>query len=240
MYMYKCIRADDDSRKGGLGRFQWKISRDSRHTEAVRTRVRSDDEHERRRPRGGRDRVGRDTTQRSLGRILRAFVCVPGHVCLRENACFSRVTWPLRLAHKGQKRPEAIVRVSRPQRDWLLLPTRKNRGRWRVVYGTAPHGGLEPSCHGPNICLPPHHATRPTERRRRRRRRRCFRPAGLYPPFLFFFSFFFPFNTFFPPARGCSSMFQAHASQPQVRSKMVNRANTAHDAICSRCNASTK
>lgn len=135
-------------------------------------------------------------------------MCVPGHVCLRENACFSRVTWPLRLAHKGQKRPEAIVRVSRPQRDWLLLPTRKNRRRWRVVYGTAPHGGLEPSCHGPNICLPPHHATRPTERRRRRRRRpRCFRPAGLYPPFLFLFSFFFPFNTFFlPPARGCSSM----------------------------------
>lgn len=38
------------------------------------------------------------------GEFCEVFVCVYRHVCLRENACFSRVTWPLRLAHKGQKR----------------------------------------------------------------------------------------------------------------------------------------
>ena len=134
VYIYVCISKSaydgDDSRKGGLGRFHWKISRDSRHTEAV-----SGDEHESRRPRGGR--VGRDTTRRSLRRILRAFVCVPGHVCLRENACFSRVTWPLRLAHKGQKRPEAIVRASRPHRDWLATAYAKESSS---VEGSLWHG----------------------------------------------------------------------------------------------------
>lgn len=48
------------------------------------------------------------------GEFCEVFVCVYRHVCLRENACFSRVTWPLRLAHKGQKRwrPKAIVVVT--------------------------------------------------------------------------------------------------------------------------------
>ena len=73
---------------------------------------------------------------------------------LRENAVFPRVSrGPLRPAHKGQKRrPEAIVVVP-PTSEPASL--RERISRPRVVYAAAPHGGLEPSCRTPNICLSP-------------------------------------------------------------------------------------
>ena len=258
--MYKSAYDGDDSRKGGLGRFHWKISCDSRHTEAV-----SGDEHESRRPRGGR--VGRDTTRRSLRRILRAFVCVPGHVCLRENACFSRVTWPLRLAHKGQKRPEAIVRASRPHRDWLATAYAKESSSvegslWHgTPWGT---GALVPwTKHLP--ASPPRNTpyrTSPSSSSAS-----LLSVASRVYTLLFFFLFFFLFSFFsflsspLPPPSLLIRFFSFTGTQHHVAFLDVpgSRFSTAgplengkqseyprvtraavHDAICVRCNASTR
>lgn len=61
------------------------------------------------------------------------------------------------------------------------------------------------------------------------------------PGYTLLFSSFFLFSSllirFFFSSSTRLFLDGAHASQPQVRSKMVNR---AHDAICARCNASTK
>lgn len=168
------------------------------------------------RPRGGRSEP-RYTTRRSPRRILPAFVCVHVHLCLRENACFSRVTWPLRLAHKGQKRGGHCCRgVSIATAYAKESPVEGSL--WHgTPWGT---GALVPWTKHlpespPSVALPSQRA--------------AFRPAALYPALFYAFSF---------PAARVSPRFSPRflTAGSLENGKQSERASHSQPGVCTRCN----